>query len=146
MYPNEVEVRQIAKEVVDESGSGGSADWNTLSNKPAVIGAGATAADARTAIGAGTSNLVIGTTGTTAKAGNYIPTYAEITGKPTNFPPTIGTTSTTAMAGNTVIPSIVGLISNATDTFGAKVTNIVSCSQAEYDGLTPDANTFYIIV
>ena len=36
------------------------------------------AAAARTAIGAGTSNLVIGTTNTTAKAGDYQPTAANI--------------------------------------------------------------------
>lgn len=29
----------------------------------------------------------IGATATTAKAGNYVPTYAEITGKPTTFAP-----------------------------------------------------------
>ena len=29
----------------------------------------------------------IGTTATTAKAGNYVPTYAEITGKPETFAP-----------------------------------------------------------
>lgn len=34
-------------------------------------------AAARTAIGAGTSNLAIGTTGTTAKAGNWTPTIAD---------------------------------------------------------------------
>lgn len=33
---------------------------------------------ARTAIGAGTSNLAIGTTAATAKAGNYAPTSAEV--------------------------------------------------------------------
>jgi hypothetical protein len=44
--------------------------WSTISGKPAVVAAGATQADARSAIGAGTSNLAIGTTGTTAAAGN----------------------------------------------------------------------------
>lgn len=48
--------------------------------------------------------LQIGTTATTAKAGNYVPTWSEITGKPTTFAPIIGKTATTAMAGNTVIP------------------------------------------
>lgn len=44
--------------------------------------AAADAAAARTAIGAGTgsSNLAIGTTGTTAKAGNWFPALAEVTG------------------------------------------------------------------
>ncbi|QLF83533.1 minor tail protein [Gordonia phage RedWattleHog] len=47
----------------------------------------ADAAAARTAIGAGTSSLTIGTTGTTAKAGNYVPAWTEITSKPSTFPP-----------------------------------------------------------
>ena len=80
-----------------------------------------TMAGAREAIGAGTgnSNLTIGTTATTAKAGNYHPTWAQVTGKPTDFTPsshthawaditgkpstftpTVGTTATTAKAGN----------------------------------------------
>ena len=44
--------------------------WTTIAGKPAVVAEGATQADARTAIGAGTSSLAIGTTGTTAAAGN----------------------------------------------------------------------------
>ncbi|ALF01232.1 hypothetical protein FDH47_gp21 [Arthrobacter phage Brent] len=40
----------------------------------------ASAAAARTAIGAGTSSLVIGTTSTTAKAGNWFPSFADVTG------------------------------------------------------------------
>jgi hypothetical protein len=79
------------------------------------------AAAARTAIGAGTSNLAIGTTSTTAKAGDYQPTSANIsdstvTGRSlitaTDAPAartaigagtsnlTIGTTSATAKAGD----------------------------------------------
>lgn len=42
----------------------------------------------------------IGTTATTAKAGNYVPAWTEVTSKPTTFAPTIGTTATTAKAGN----------------------------------------------
>lgn len=41
------------------------------------------AAAARSAIGAGTSNLALGTTSTTAKAGDYTPAWSEVTGKPT---------------------------------------------------------------
>lgn len=40
----------------------------------------ASAAAARTALGAGTSDLVIGSTGTTAKAGNWFPSFSEVTG------------------------------------------------------------------
>lgn len=47
-----------------------------------------------------TFDPIIGTTATTAKAGNYVPTWAEVSGKPATFPPTIGTTATTAKAGN----------------------------------------------
>lgn len=44
--------------------------WSEVTGKPAVIGAGADAAAARTAIGAGTSNLVIGEAATNSMAGN----------------------------------------------------------------------------
>lgn len=51
-------------------------------------------ATARTAIGAGTSNLKIGTASTDAKAGNYVPTWNEISGKPSTFTPIIATSTT----------------------------------------------------
>ncbi len=57
---------------------GGTPDWSTIANKPAVIAAGADQAAARAAIGAGTSSLTIGTTNTTAKAGDYVPTKADV--------------------------------------------------------------------
>lgn len=50
--------------------SGGSVAWGDITGKPAVIAAGADATTARTAIGAGTSSLVIGTTASTAMAGD----------------------------------------------------------------------------
>ena len=53
-----------------------------------------TAADAtaaRTLIGAGTSSLTIGTTSTTAKAGDYQPTWAQVSGKPATFTPVAAT-------------------------------------------------------
>jgi len=53
------------------------------------------AANFRAAIGAGTSNLTIGTTATTAKAGNYQPTWSQVTGKPT----WIGSSKPTYTAG-----------------------------------------------
>uniref|UniRef100_A0AAU7YSB6 Head fiber protein n=1 Tax=Klebsiella phage KpTDp1 TaxID=3161143 RepID=A0AAU7YSB6_9CAUD len=49
---------------------GDSVTWDNITGKPAVIAAGANAAAARTAIGAGTSSLVIGTTASTAMAGD----------------------------------------------------------------------------
>lgn len=87
---------------------------------------GTDAAAVRTAIGAGTSNLTIGTTGTTAKAGDYKPAAADISDASTvgrqvltaadaaaartaigagtsNL--VIGTGANQAMAGNTPIPA-----------------------------------------
>lgn len=54
--------------------------WVDITDKPAIIASGATQAEARTAIGAGTgnSNLAIGTTASTAKAGNYTPSATEV--------------------------------------------------------------------
>lgn len=67
-------------------GGGGPTAWADITGKPAVIAAGATAADARTAIGAGTSNLVIGVGAGNAMAGNTTipaaPTWSTIAGKP----------------------------------------------------------------
>lgn len=64
---------QAVGNVAESDGGGDPATWDTLVGKPAVIAAGADAAAARTAIGAGTSNLVIGTSASQAKAGNYTP-------------------------------------------------------------------------
>lgn len=51
---------------VPGGGGGGATAWEDITGKPAVIGAGATQVAARTAIGAGTSSLVIGTASGTA--------------------------------------------------------------------------------
>ena len=59
-------------------GGGGAADWNTLQNFPAYVAAGSTQSAARTVIGAGVSNLALGSSGTTAKAGNWTPTIADL--------------------------------------------------------------------
>lgn len=56
-----------------------SVTWADISGKPDVIAAGKTPDEARKAIGAGTSSLAIGTTETTAKAGNYKPASEDIT-------------------------------------------------------------------
>lgn len=52
--------------------------WDSITEKPAVIASGTTQATARQSIGAGTSNLAIGTTASTAKAGNYKPSATEV--------------------------------------------------------------------
>lgn len=53
-------------------------DWLTLPHKPSVIAAGSTQSEARAAIGAGVSNLVLGSTSETAKPGNYLPAVEEL--------------------------------------------------------------------
>lgn len=47
-----------------------------------------------------------------AKPSSYVPTWTEVTGKPTTFAPIIGTTATTALAGNTVIPTNTNQLTN----------------------------------
>lgn len=56
--------------------------WGDVTDKPAVIAAGATQAAARNAIGAGTSSLVLGTGASNAKPGNWMPGWVDVTGKP----------------------------------------------------------------
>lgn len=145
---------------------------------------------ARSAIGAGTSNLAIGTTSTTAKAGDYQPTAANISDattvgrnvlKAADGPAAraaigagtsdlaIGTTSTTAKAGNyapaaadisdaTTVGRNVLKASNAAagrtalgagvvDSSDSTVTNVVKLTQAAYTALaTKVATTLYVIV
>ena len=66
-----------------------------------------TAAEARTAIGAGTSNLAIGETATDAKAGDYQPTWAQVSGKPTTFAPVAATASVIGGVKTAAAPEIV---------------------------------------
>lgn len=83
------------------------------------------AAAARSAIGAGTgsSNLVIGTTSTTAKAGDYVPAWSEITSKPSTFAPSAHTHATseitnldTALAAKAPLasPAFTGTVTGIT--------------------------------
>lgn len=97
-----------------------------------------TMAGAREAIGAGTgnSNLTIGTTATTAKAGNYQPTWAEVTNKPVLF------------SGDyndlTNKPTSIETVENQNTT----QSNIMfwTGTQAEYDSITvPNPDTLYFI-
>ena len=60
------------------SGGGSVTSWETIEGKPAVIAAGATPAAARQAIGAGTSNIEIGTAAQQAKPGDYAPKVDDI--------------------------------------------------------------------
>lgn len=71
------ETKTLTELFEGSGGGGGSVAWADVTGKPAVIAAGADQATARSAIGAGTSDLVIGTTGTTAMAGNKVPTTTQ---------------------------------------------------------------------
>lgn len=51
-------------------GAGDAVKWGDIEEKPAFIAAGADADEARSVIGAGTSNLALGNTSTTALAGD----------------------------------------------------------------------------
>lgn len=67
-----VAVDTVSKsEVADAIGAIAATTWSNISGKPAVIAAGADAAEARFAIGAGTSNLALGTTDATAAKGDH---------------------------------------------------------------------------
>lgn len=87
------QVVNAAGEVITPGGGGGVSSWDDLEDKPAVIAAGTTAAEARAAIGAGTgngtSNLVLGTTSGTAAPGDH--THA---GSVVSFTPAAGVTAT----------------------------------------------------
>lgn len=77
----------------------------------------ATVAAARTAIGAGTSNLAIGTTSTTALKGDYKPAWADVTDKPT-IPPAYTLPAATASALGGVKKAATQADSTATDIEG----------------------------
>lgn len=51
--------------------SGEAPTWDTIEGKPAVLAEGQTQAEARSAIGAGTSNLSLGSTSSTAAPGDH---------------------------------------------------------------------------
>lgn len=61
---------KLDSNVQSKLNAAGSVAWADVTGKPAVIAAGADQAAARTAISAGTSNLALGATSTTALAGD----------------------------------------------------------------------------
>ena len=77
-----VSTDQLLASIAATGGGGGPTAWDDITDKPAVIAAGDTQAAARSSIGAGTSNLSVGTSASDAKAGNYQPTWAQVSGKP----------------------------------------------------------------
>lgn len=67
----------------ESGGGGGPVSWDDLTGKPPVIAAGDTPQEARDAIGAGTSDLTLGTTAGTAKPGDWTPSVDDIPELPT---------------------------------------------------------------
>lgn len=124
-------------------GGGGSTAWADITGKPT------------------TFDPTIGTTSTTAKAGDYAPTWSEVTSKPAVIAAgadaatargaigagtsslAIGTTSTTAMAGNKTAADLGGIVTNVAGITGAfTLPNIVGISAANYAALTDPATTY----
>lgn len=98
----------------------------------------ADAATARSAIGAGTSSLAIGTTSSTAKAGDYQPTSANISDS-TATGRSVLTAASAAAARTTIGAGVV-------DSSDASVLNVVKITQSAYDALaTKVATTAYLI-
>jgi hypothetical protein len=94
------------------------------------------AATVRTTIGAGTSNLALGTTSTTAKAGDYQPAAANISDSTTTGRALITTASASAARTTLGVPSVSG-----------GITDIVQLTQSAYDALgTKVSTTMYVIV
>ena len=108
--------------------------WATGSYSTAISAIGqalnraATAADARSAIGAGTSDLAIGTTSTTAKAGDWTPTWGEVQSKPTTFPPSTHTHTTAQVSG-------LDAALNSKVVKSGETVEVWSGTQAAYDAL-----------
>jgi hypothetical protein len=99
----------------------------------------ADAAAARTAIGAGTSSLALGTTNTTAKAGDYAPNAAAISDSTS-----VGRSILTA-ADAAAVRTASG--AGRVDSSDASILNVVKLTQAAYDGLgSKVATTLYVIV
>jgi hypothetical protein len=96
--------------------------WTTISGKPAFVAEGANAAAARTALGLGTAATTASTAYATAAQGTLANTAVQ-----------------PAAIANMVESQQEGGV-------GTLITNIIQVTQAEYDGLTPQAGTFYAIV
>lgn len=167
----------------------GSVSWDDVTDKPAVIGAGATQDAARTALGLGTASTQASTDFATSEQGTLAETalqpgdgvpWSDVTGVPAALTTAqeagtasireIGTTGTTAAAGNhthspattsvdgfmaaadkTKLNGIaeganVGVVSQQQGGVGTLINNIIEVTQSEYDNLTPQAGTIYAIV
>lgn len=121
-------------EVLAAVGSGGTIDADSITDATTVGKALIRAADAaagRSAIGAGTSNLAIGTTSSTAKAGDYQPTAANISDSTS-----VGRALLTAVSAAAARTSLALYSSSETDSaIAAAIAALVNSSPAALDTL-----------
>lgn len=150
--------------------SGGASTTGGISDMPGVMktfNQQTSYTAARGVLGAGTSSLALGTTSTTAKAGNYQPATTDIVGS-TSFGRslisaadqaaaqaligasgtgtsnlTIGTTSGTAADG-AVVAALSSAVTGKADKVGAALTNPTMNTQALSDSSTKGANTAFV--
>ena len=88
-----------------------SVGWEEVTGKPAVIASGESQEAARTAIGAGTSSLVIGTTSTTAMAGDKFVQGTAV--------PNVGTQTITGEGATAVAASAQTAVNNVASQLNA---------------------------
>lgn len=107
---------------------------------------------ARSAIGAGTSNLDLGNSANTAKAGNWKPSWSDVQGKPTKFTPESHTHSGSeinfesaaqSMNGNVMFGQVLDNTSMINDRIkkSGDAQEIWLGKQSEYDALSESKKT-----
>jgi hypothetical protein len=115
---------------IEGGGGGATATWDTLDGKPAVIAAGDTAEEARTAIGAGTSN--------------FSGAYDDLSGTPT-IPSTaadvgLGNVDNTSDADKPVSTATANALAGKVD----KGTVVGFGSGTTLPGSAPDGTVFFL--
>ena len=129
----EAQLASTVQTKLNAAADSGSIDWSAITNKPAVIAAGADQAAARTAIGAGTSNLVIGTSSATAKAGDYTPTKSDVGLANVDNTSDLTKNSATATLTNKTISGASNTLTNIAQN---SVTNLASDLSTKVDKAT----------
>lgn len=111
---NDVKLGDIIQSLQSGSSGGTSVTSDQITDATAVgksLLKAADAAAARTAIGAGTSNLALGTTASTAAAGNHTHTIANVTGLQTALDAKL-TASKAATQANSTATDVTGLVAD----------------------------------
>lgn len=126
-------------------GGGGSVTASQITDATTVgraVLTATSAAAARSAIGAGTSTLTIGTTSSTAAAGNHTHTPESIGAAEESHTHTAAQISDASSVGRAVLTAATAAAARTALGTGAPVQIV---SQAAYDALTPDTGTLYVI-